>query len=242
MAFFRLYNHDCISPHEVVVYRPDNFAEIESLPVVVFLHGSGERGLDPGQPLKDIGLVVADYWLPAIVLFPQCDPEHRAFYGEMEERVLYTLNRAITEFNGDPNRIYLMGFSMGGSSDLWLAARHRDMFAAMVCIAPGITWLGSEPPPKFPADSIELFETMFVVSNRTEGIAKNVNHLPIWFIQGTSDEPCPIEETRSLISELQKLGHEPIVTEYEGAGHDILDRALREPGLFDWLFSQHRRN
>lgn len=240
MAFFRLHNQDCISPHEVVAYRPDNHAEFEKMPLIMFLHGSAERGLDPGQPLKDVGFVVADYWLPAMVIFPQCDHEHRAFYGEMEERVLYSIDRAVNEFNADPDRIYLIGFSMGGSSGLWLSARHREMFAGMVCIAPGITWLGSEPPPKFPMEQRALFESMFVVPHRTEGIAKNVQHLPIYFIQGTYDEPCPIEETRSVITELRKLGHEPKVTEYEGVGHDILGTALREPGLFDWLFEQHR--
>jgi predicted peptidase len=242
MAFFRLHNQDCASPHEVVAYRPDNHEEIEKLPVIIFLHGSGERGLDAGMPLKDIGLVVSDYWLPAVVMFPQCDHEHRAFYGDMEERVLSCINRALNEFNGDPDRIYLIGFSMGGSSNLWLAARHPELFAGIVCIAPGITWLGSEPPPKLPSEVKELFDSMFVASNRTEAIAKNVQNVPIWFLQGTYDQPCPIEETRSLITELRTLGKEPVVTEYEGAGHEILDRALREHGVFDWLFSQNRHS
>ncbi|MDZ4832827.1 MAG: alpha/beta fold hydrolase [Candidatus Melainabacteria bacterium] len=240
MVFFRLHNQDCVSPHEIVAYRPDNFAEIDKLPVIIFLHGSAERGLDPGQPLKDIGYVVSDYWLPALVMFPQCHPDYRAFYGEMEERVLFSINRAINELNGDPKRIYLIGFSMGGSSCLWLAARHPELFAGIVCIAPGITWIGAEPPPRFPTDVTEMFESMFVVPNRMEGIAKNVHQAPIWFIQGTHDEPCPIDETRTLITELRKLGSDPKVTEYEGAGHDILSTALREPGLFDWLFAQHR--
>ncbi len=174
MAFFTLQHEDHDGPFEFYVYLPDYFEEIENPPLIVFLHGSGERGYDPGEALKGAGPAFEELQLPAVVIFPQCDPEHRAFYGAMESRVMSAIERAIGEFGIDPTRIYLSGYSMGGSSALWLASRHASKFAAMISIAPGITWLGAEPPPLLP-DSVRVpFEAMFVAANRTKTIARNI--------------------------------------------------------------------
>ncbi len=62
-------------------------------------------------------------------------------------------------------------------------------------------------------------------------------NIPIWFLQGTADEPCPIDETRSLISELHKLGATPLATEYDGVDHDSLTMALEQEGVFEWLLA-----
>jgi predicted peptidase len=231
---------DYESPFQLYVHVPEGFESIEKPPVIVFLHGSGERGDHPAEAVGGIAEVFDELQLPAAVTFPHCDVHHRAFYGEMENRVMKSLDSVIRESNADTSRIYLVGYSMGGSSALYLAARHPDLFAGMVCVAPGITWMGKEPPERLPKAVRELFGEMFVVKNRAAGIAKNVRTTPIWFIQGTEDDPCPIEETRLLVSEPQKLGAEPKVTEYEGTGHDCLARALKEPGLFEWLFAQRR--
>jgi len=126
---------------------------------------------------------------------------------------------------------------MGGSSCLWLGAKHPERFNAILCIAPGITWMGEEPPPRLPIEDQELFDSMFVVSNRTEIIAKHIKDIPIWFLQGTEDEPCPIEETRQLVSELHQLGANPIFTEFDGIDHDSLGMGLEQEGVFEWLLA-----
>lgn len=238
MAFFTFQHEDHEVRFEFYVYLPDYFEELRNPPLIVFLHGSGERGYEPGEALKGAGPAFEDLQLPAVVIFPQCDPEHRAFYGAMEKRVMIAIQRSIEEFHTDPTRIYLSGYSMGGSSALWLAAQHRAKFAGLISIAPGITWLGAELPPHLPNSVRAQFEAMFVAGNRTETIAKNIAGLPTWFLQGTADEPCPIDETRSVIDEMRKIGYEPIVTEYDGMDHDSLEIALREEGLFEWLFAQ----
>jgi predicted peptidase len=238
MAFFTLQRQEHERPFEFFVYLPDSFEEIENPPLIVFLHGSGERGYNAGAVLKGAGPVFEELQLPAVIIFPQCDAMHRAFYGAMESRVMGAIERAVEEFHVDTTRIYLSGYSMGGSSALWLAARHSSKFAAMISIAPGITWIGAEPPPLLPDSVRAPFEAMFVAANRTETIAKNIASVPTWFLQGTYDEPCPIDETRSLIEEMRKIGRAPIATEYDGLDHDTLEIALREQGLFEWLFEQ----
>jgi len=238
MAFFTFQHSDHERSFEFYVYLPDYFDELINPPLIVFLHGSGERGYEPGEALKGAGPAFEELQLPAVVIFPQCDPGHRAFYGAMEERVMTAVRRSMEEFKTDPARIYLSGYSMGGSSAMWLAARHKPKFAGLISIAPGITWIGKELPPHLPESVKEQFKTMFVEEDRPAGIAKNLEGMPTWFLQGTADEPCPIEETRAVIEEMRKLGSGPVVTEYDGMDHDSLEVALREEGLFDWLFQQ----
>lgn len=237
MSFHLLRNDDCDWSFEFVAYIPDNFRDFESMPVIAFLHGSMERGCDPGLPLKGAAEVFEHLQLPAAIIFPQCDTEHRGYYGAMQLRVLRAIDRIIRDFGADARRVYLVGYSMGGSSNLWLASQYPDKFAGIVCIAPGITWLGAEYPSRLPAEVEEVFKSMFVAENRTETIARFVNNVPIWFLQGTADQPCPIDETRSLVYELRKLGSNPKFTEYDGMDHDSLGVALREEGLFHWLLT-----
>jgi len=240
MPFHLLRLDDTNPPFEFVSHLPNNFEQISKPPLIVFLHGSAERGSDPGWPLKGAADVFEHLQPPVATIFPQCDAEHRAFYGAMEDRVFRAIDKAKAEYDIDENRIYLIGYSMGGSSILWQAARHPNKFAAVVCIAPGITWLGAELPPKFPQDQKELFDAMFVAYDRPPRIAKEVQSMPIWFLQGTYDEPCPIDETRAVVHELHKLGRQPIMTEYEGMDHESLVPALYQEGLFHWLLSQKR--
>src|SRR5208282_3506835 len=99
MAFFTLQHEEHGHAFEFFVYLPDYFEELEDPPLIVFLHGSGERGYDPGEPLKGAGPAFEELQLPAVIIFPQCDPEHRAFYGAMESRVMGAIERAIGEFH-----------------------------------------------------------------------------------------------------------------------------------------------
>lgn len=222
---------------EFAAFVPDDFKPTGETPIIVFLHGSGERGYDPGLPLKGNAHVFDHLQLPAAIIFPQCDFEHRAFYGEMETRVFSCIGAARKIFGLSSDKVLLVGYSMGGSSNLWLGAKHPNQIDGIVCIAPGITWMGEEAPPRLPAEDEELFYSMFVATDRTKSIAEHVRNIPIWFLQGTEDEPCPIEETRSLVSDLHDLGAKPIVTEYDGVDHATLTMALEQEGVFQWLLS-----
>ncbi len=228
---------DGATEFEFAAFVPNDFKPTSDTPVVVFLHGFGERGQDPGLPLTGNAHVFENLQLPAAIIFPQCDYEHRAFYGDMEKRVFNCVSAVGKEFGVATDRIFLVGYSMGGSSNLWLGAKHPQHVGGIVCIAPGITWMGQNLPPGLPAEDVELFNSMFVATNRTQKIAEHIKDVPIWFLQGTADEPCPIEDTRSLVSDLHSLGAKPKITEYDGADHDTLTMALEEDGLFQWLLS-----
>jgi predicted peptidase len=231
------------SPFEVYIHVPNDVETLTKLPIVVFLHGAGERGTNPTDVLREeFRSVVQELALPAIWIFPQCSADHRAFYGTMESRVLRAIESVRVKFDADPARIYLAGYSMGATSCLYLSVRQPEKFAGIISIAVGITWEEEQLPPNLPQDVTELFVSMFISPDRAQFIAEHIATVPIWLIHGSSDDQCPVTESRSLALELQKRGAEPKLTEYANAGHNILTRAMREQGLFGWLFKQSAHN
>lgn len=222
------------------VFLPDHLPA--NPPIIIFLHGSGQRGTNPDQILgHGLDAVIEQVSPPAVTLFPQCTAEFRAYYGEMEQRVLDAIDNARVHYQADANRVYLVGYSMGATSTLYLSARYPDRFAGIVSIAVGISYPELDPPPNMPAhdqEALWLFHEMFVADSRVEFIAERVKQVPIWFIHGDMDTACPVDESRLVHAQLQKLGAHTKLTEYAHVGHDSLLRGLQEPGLFEWLLSQ----
>ncbi len=208
------------------------------LPIIVFLHGAGERGTDPADALQGgLKAVFESLNIPAVVLFPQCSPEYRAYYGAMEERVLQAIDGAVREFSADCASVYLIGYSMGATSCFYLAARHPGRFAAIASIAVGISWPEHGWPPNLPDDKRELFRNMFIDAERARFIAGQVKTVPVWFIHGSQDRACPVTDSRSIVDQLRAFGATARLTEYPELGHDSLVRGLNEEGLFQWLLS-----
>ena len=108
------------------VWLPHHYTKLHRWPVVLYLHGSGERGSDNQQQVSEgLGPAVERFGerYKAIVIFPQCESGHE-WYGEMETMALTELEDVIREFHGDRGRIYLTGISMGGEG-AWFMARHN---------------------------------------------------------------------------------------------------------------------
>lgn len=243
LAMRNVGSTDCVAH---LTYTPRDIASFAAKPpLIIFLHGAGERGTDHRLIIQSgLDSAVEHLQPPAIMVFPQCGTNYRAFYGDMENMVFRVMEDALTKFDGDPQRVYLIGYSMGATSSLYLAARHKRTFAGIVSIAVGITYPWEEwgPPPNLPQDgpTKKLFADMFLEASRVQFIAQEVKDTPIWFIHGEDDEFCPVEESQMLTNELQKLGAQPKLTTYPGVGHDSLINGLHEPGLFDWLLAQKR--
>lgn len=229
------------SPFELAMYLPDNLESLKNPPIVVFLHGVGERGNDPNIILRGgLDVVVPELKVPGVALFPQCADDHRAYYGDMERRFFRSVEYAVNEFGADPERVYIVGYSMGATSSLYLAIRNPNKIAGIASIAVGITWDSPNWPRNLPEDDDirSLFKSMFVAEDRARFIAHGVKSVPIWFLHGSLDDGCPVEEARALNEELQKLGADVRLTEFPELGHDSLLRGWCEPGLFDWLLTK----
>src|SRR6185503_5039243 len=116
------------------VYVPANWTKAKKWPVILFLHGAGERGND-GLIQTEIGIGTAirrhPERIPAIVVMPQCAKNRWWSEAEMQAQALKALDRTIKEFNGDTTRVYLTGLSMGGHGSWVMASSNPGKFAAI---------------------------------------------------------------------------------------------------------------
>lgn len=214
------------------VFVPADFTLSQSWPVILFLHGAGERGTDGLRP-TDVGIGSAirrnASRFPAIVVFPQAHPDSEGWRGPTAAAALHALDRTVAEFHGDPLRLYLTGLSMGGSGTLRVAAEYPGRFAALVPICPDFD--GELTRPRSPDGG---------ATDPYRALAQAVGDLPIWIFQGEDDEDPPPAVTRHLVRVLQQHPAEVRYTEYPHVGHNAWDRAYAEAGLIPWLLAQHR--
>ncbi|WP_175517632.1 carboxylesterase family protein [Planctomicrobium piriforme] len=184
------------------------------VPLVVFLHGSGERGTDNVRQLQPLSQkLFKDHAFPCCILAPQCVPDTPWMHWmpELEELI----ERTLQDDRIDPDRVYLIGFSMGGSGCWELAARRPDLFAAAVPICGG---------------------------GRTDWAA-SLKDLPIWAIHGSEDRAVSPERTREMIAAIEAVGGHPRFTELLGVGHGgMLYTCDPNSGVLDWVFKQKRES
>ena len=215
------------------LHLPHGLSAQTTWPLIIFFHGSGERGSDNESQLRHgVGRFVSPG--PdnpgALVMAPQCprvDAEGRglSWLGPWETRfepvanrsqILITVMQAVdvlaTEYPIDMNRLYLAGISMGGFATWYLLSSLPDIFAAAIPVCGG-------GQPEF---------------------ASKIKHVPIWAFHGAEDNVVPVRWTRDIIEAIRRAGGTPRYTEYPDVGHDAWTPAFAEPELLQWLFQQKR--
>lgn len=218
------------------VFLPSNWDKKSKWPVIVFLHGYGERG-DNGLLQTDIGLPRAirqrEKPTPFVVVMPQCPAEEHVFTdSDMEAVVLEELKQSMKEFHGDPDRTYLTGLSMGGYATWDIAARHAGIFAAYVPVCGGV-----QPNHDHPQLRSSLLADPSITDPYAE-IARRVGKTPAWIFHGGADPSVPVEESRKMAAALRAAGGDVKYTEYPGVGHDSWVKAYAEPEFIPWLLAQ----
>ncbi len=226
------------------VYVPADFNPSQKWPVIVFLHDNAARGVD-GLRQTETGLASVirrdRARVPAIVVFPQANPSSRWSSPTMQEQVLACLDAAAREFNGDADRVYLIGYSMGGQGVLRLASRWPDRFAALVDISG--TVIAKSPSATNQQVALDVQTHPFLTAPDVyRSLALLIAATPIWVFHGDADQSVPVEQSRQLVSALKSAGATVRYTEYTGAGHSIEERALSETELLPWLLSQTRKD
>ncbi len=219
--------------YRYVVFVPIEWTSNKKWPVVLFLHGAGERG-DDGLMQSQVGLGGAIRMhsdrFPAIVVMPQCRKNNWWQAPSMEAQAMAALDAAIKEFNGDAERTYLTGLSMGGYGTWDVAAKWPNRFAAIAPICGGI---------RLPARVAT--QTGVPQSESTDpyaDAAKKVASVPIWVFHGGADPTVPVTESRKMVEALKALNADVKYTEYEGVGHNSWDKAYSEVEFPVWLFAQ----
>jgi len=219
------------------VFIPDQWTPARKWPVILFLHGAGERGED-GLLQTQVGIGRAIRLdrsrFPAVIVLPQCRKEFWWSQPPMDELAMKALEAAVKEFHGDPLRTYLTGLSMGGYGTWYLAAKHPGKFAALVPICGGITLpehLSLQHPE---LEGIALPDEPKSFSK----IATKIGKTPVWIFHGSDDPAVPVTESRRMNEALKEQGGEVRYTEYPGVGHNSWDNAYAEAELILWMLSK----
>jgi predicted peptidase len=203
------------------IYTPAKMKE--NLPVIIFLHGIGQRGTGGFVPTEGmIGTVVRHYFSqipPAIVLLPQCRPGVYWSDPTMEEMTIGAVDQTINEFSADNTRIYLSGVSMGGYGVWSFAMAYPDRFAGLVSICGGSPILSGD---------------------RFTPIAEKVGKTPVWLFHGADDRVVPASESRYIVKALKKHEGDVKYNEYPRVGHEVWLNVLSEKELMPWLLAQRR--
>lgn len=216
------------------VYVPEKWSRKKKWPVILFLHGAGERG-DDGLLPTDIGIGAAlrrhKDRFPCIIVMPQCRKNLWWSEPRMEAQALKALDQTVVQFNGDPCRIYLTGISMGGYG-LWsMAARHPGRFAALAPICGGIC-----PPANIRIS--RKFSPRKSPLDPYTATARKITGTPIWIFHGAVDPTVPVSESRKMVKALKATRGSVRYSEYRGVGHNSWERAYAEPRFLPWLLSK----
>lgn len=195
-----------------LLYLPDTY-EVDKnrrWPLIIFLHGSGERGNDLSKlkvhSLPKLLDTRRDF--PFIVISPQAPPD-----GDWDTNVLDALlDDVLEKLPIDPERVYLTGLSMGGHTTWNWAANSPERFAAIAPVA-GIG-------PHF--RSCRLL------------------HVPVWAFHGDQDSVVPFKEDELMVKAVQSCGGEARLTAYAGGGHDAWSETYANPELYKWFLQHVR--
>lgn len=203
-------------PRQYVVYVPRDYSPEKKWPVILFLHGAGERG-DDGLKQTQVGIGFALRFYseryPAVVVMPQC-PTGERWSGASAEHALKALDKTMAEYNGDPDRVYLTGLSMGGFGSWVIASEHPTRFAAVAPIC------GRGDP---------------------KAMAEKLKDVPIWVFHGDADQAVPVAGSREMVEAIKAAGGTKVkYTEYPGVGHNSWDPAYQDKAFAEWLFAQKR--
>jgi predicted peptidase len=203
------------------LFQPELSSPTEKVPLILFLHGMGDRGTDNvGQTywMNNLAAKTGSGQYAAYVLAPQINTNmwfasNSDTPSEAMSLTLKALHQAMKNPNVDASRIYVTGVSMGSFGTWDILRRDPSLFAAAVPMSGG-----GDPS--------------------TAAAIKNV---PVWAFHGSADTTVPVESTRGMINALTAAGGTPKYTEVAGGDHYIWPAIYADAGntLYPWLFSQH---
>lgn len=217
------------------VYVPANYSATQRWPVILFLHGAGERGNDGLlQTTAGLGSAIrrrpSSY--PAIVVFPQA-PADSSWLGIPSQVAMAALERTLAEFSTDPDRLYLTGLSMGGNGTWHLAYQYPERFAA---IAPICAFVVVPPAARGFSSAVPLDSGVPFIT-----LARRLGRLPTWIFHGEIDPLVPVTDSRLAAEAIRSAGGDVKYTEFLGMEHNVWDAVYASPQFLEWLFAQRRR-
>jgi predicted peptidase len=210
--------------------KPLDYDSRQKYPLVLFLHGAGERGNKNDLQLVHGGRNFVDQSMrrrhPAFIVAPQCPDKKKwvevpwegkshkmpAEPSEALRAVLELLPALQKEFSIDEDRVYGVGLSMGGFGIWDILQRKPELLGGAVIICGG-----GDP-----------------------AYADRFKATPVWAFHGSDDPTVTVERSRDMVKALQAAGGRPIYTEYDGVEHNSWTQTFDNRLVWDWLFAQHK--
>ena len=224
-GFVHLPIADSERSYGCMLYVPPDHDPRSASPLIVFLHGYGERG-DDGEKVLEAGIAKAiesnPERFPCLVLMPQCPDDswwgkiNSARFTGMKDAtpvIDLALAETLKQYRIDKNRIVLTGLSMGGYGTYYYAAHHPDTFAAVLPIC----------GPAYP-DGVQA-----------------IADIPIRIFHGDADTTVSPDDSRAMVKALREAGADVAYTEYPGLNHNSWDEAYADPETIAWLLNAKRR-
>lgn len=216
---------------------PKDFSTSKSYPLMLFLHGAGERGEDNQKQLthgSEMFIKNRDSF-PAIVIFPQCPPDDYWANANVDRSttpitltfpkdipptksmtlLMQLLDEMLAKSYVDKEQVYVGGLSMGGMGTFEILHRKPNVFAAAFAIC------GAGNPES------------------AEAYAKKV---PMWIFHGANDDVVNPQQSVDMVGGILKYGGKPNFSLYAKDNHNSWDSAFAEPELLPWLFSNSKTN
>jgi predicted peptidase len=228
------------SKGDTLPYRilfPEHYDQTKKYPLILFLHGAGERGNDNEKQLTHgAGLFLQEKHrsnFPGIVIFPQC-PQNSYWASVKVDRTktpfildfdysrpptaplasaIELVKKIAKEERVQTSRLYIMGLSMGGMGTFEAVYRNPKMFAAAIPVCGG-------------GDTLRY--------------DKRLKKVPFWVFHGDKDAVVDVQHSRRMVTRLENLKGDVKYTEYPGINHNSWDYAFAEPEYLSWLFSHKR--
>ncbi len=209
-----------------VLFVPHGYTGAKEYPLILFLHGAGERGDDGETPVKQgIGNAIkfkgGEQKFPFFVIFPQARVKGSWKAGMPDaDRALAILAEVQKAYKIDNKRLYLTGLSMGGSGTWSLAAAEGGF---------------SNPP--WPDGLENPSSAAPICGGSNPATATMIKDIPCWCFCGDKDGAKLVESNRTMIKALQAVGGTPRYSEFPFVGHNSWDPAYATPELYSWFLS-----
>ena len=200
-----------------LLYIPDQYpTSLKEWPLILFLHGSGERGSDLSK-VEDHGIpkLIAKEGknFPFVIASPQC-PKNSFWDNELQIDILSgILDDVLSQYRIDKDKIYVTGLSMGGFGTWGIAEAYPNRFAGIAPIC------GGGDPEN----------------------AESIAHLPIWVFHGANDPRVPLRRSEEMVTALQKAGSKVKFTVYPDTGHNAWTETYNNPDLYEWFLKHSRQ-
>lgn len=198
--------------YDYLLYLPDGYeTSKDDWPLLIFLHGSGERGDDLNK-VKIHGVpkhIEKGEKFPFIVVAPQCK-QGKWWRGE---ELVALLNHIEATCRVDRSRIYITGLSMGGYGTWSMALEAADRIAAIIPVCGG----------GLPHRVCES------------------GGVPTWAFHGDKDDVVPVSESIRMIEATKRCGVEAELTIYKGGNHNAWDETYANPEIYKWLLQHKKK-